>query len=176
MAIFGVSCATTTAPKNGGWAIEQPYHRELAGVGGGAIVGSILIRGNEVAAATQALVAALQAQQLSVKTPALALDAIIPVRVPWTTDIAPIAADVVAAHNASFPQMQLRPAYYGVSYSGLHDTSGNAFRYRVSAKLYERGALSGWTAVRDDRYSGNFFVQRLVAAIQKTLAETAAAQ
>ncbi|HRP26236.1 MAG TPA: hypothetical protein PLF79_13655 [Thauera sp.] len=159
------------------WTFIQPYYYPLAGIGGGAILGKVRIPENrETSIASQTLVQALQDLQLSVVEPTLELDAIIPPRTPWETDIAPIPAELVASYNQSFPNLTLRPAIYGIAYDGEHDTSENIFRYRISARLYSRGALSRWSQVDGDRYSGKFFVDRLVELLQTHMKIVAEAQ
>jgi hypothetical protein len=164
MTIAAAGCVTASDQETNvnSWTVSQPYHHPLSGVGGGAIVGSITVPDNsDVATASLALVTALQNEQLSVRTPGVGVDGAIPPRVRWSTDIAPVAMGVVALHNQKFPLLTLRVAYYGIRYEGMYDTKGNVFRYKISARLYERGALSSWSSVADDRYSGQFFVQRL---------------
>jgi hypothetical protein len=172
--LLATGCATnlSESSKNQreGWSVVQPFHHALAGMGGGAIVGSIAIpERRETEIASQSLVLALQDQQLSVKHPELAIDGVIPSGVKWTTDIAPIPSDAVSTYNQRFPSLALRPALYGILYEGVHDTSQSEFRYKISARLHERGVLSGWTPVSDDRYFGQFFVQRLADAIKVAL-------
>ena len=174
LALLLAGCAGPAAMTHAGgeeeWVIEQPYHHPLAGVGGGAIVGSVLVKENrEVPFASRTLVLVLQDQQLSLRKPEIGVDGIIPPRVPWATDIAPLPPEVVAAHNQKFPTFVLAPATYGIAYDGEHDTSNNAFRFKISARLHQKGAISNWSPVRDDRYSGQFFVQRLAEAIKARL-------
>lgn len=163
LAISFAGCVTANGPgSDGSWVVSEPYHHPLAGVGGGAIIGSILVpEKTEFAVASIALVNALQNQQLSIRTPSIGVDGVIPPRVRWNTDIAPLPMDVIALHNQRFPLLTLRVAYYGIAYEGMYDTGGDLFRYKISAHLYERGALSAWSSVTDERYSGQFFVRRL---------------
>lgn len=166
----GQSGLTRLGDNDGQWTVVQPYHHPLAGVGGGAILGSVLVpESRETAIASGVLVLALQEQQLSVAKPELGLDGTIPPRTKWATDIAPISAEVIAAYNQKVPLLPLRPAIYGIAYDGEHDTAGNTFRYKISARLHEKGAISNWSPVSDDRYSGQFFVQRLAEAIKSRL-------
>ena len=163
---------TTPFEDSGSWTVIQPYHHSLAGIGGGAIHGSILVPDTqENLVASQALLMALQDNQLSVIEPELGLDGIIPPNLSWETDVAPIAMNAVSVHNEMEHGLILGPAQYGIKYIGMHDTKDYMFRFKISAHLYQRGALSGWSSVSDDHYSGQFFVKRLESAIKAKLVE-----
>src|SRR5947207_13686221 len=87
LALLLAGCAGPAAMTHAGgeeeWVIEQPYHHPLAGVGGGAIVGSVLVKENrEVPFASRTLVLVLQDQQLSLRKPEIGVARITPPRVP----------------------------------------------------------------------------------------------
>lgn len=165
-------CATTAARDDGGgWLIEQPFHYPMAGVGGGAVLGSVEVPDrSEAAVASRVLVLALQDLQHSVVQPVVGLDATIPANTAWTTDTVALAPAVIDEHNRLSAPLVLRGAQFGVLYSGLHDTRDRQLRYRVAAQVYQRGAMSGqWAAVKDPQYSGAFFVERLRVRIVERL-------
>jgi hypothetical protein len=162
--------AATGSDSGESWALVQPYHHPIAGIGGGDIIGSLKIPENgQDRVASLALVMALQARQLSLQEPRIGVDGVIPAKTPWTTDIAPITPDELALYNQAYSRLPLRNAIYGVAFKGLHDTSGQLFRYKISALLYERGAISDWSRVNDNLYFGSFFVTRLVSEIMSQL-------
>jgi len=161
------ACAGSGPRTDEGWALVQPFHYPLAGVGGGAISGSVEVpEQREAAVASRSLLMALQDLQLSLLQPVLQLDGVIPANTPWATDIAPLAASTVDEHNRLRAPLALRGAQFGLAYKGLHDVRDRTLRFRISALLYQRGMLSGqWAPVQDAQYSGEFFVQRLRARV-----------
>lgn len=172
------ACAGSGPRSDEGWTLVQPFHYPLAGVGGGAISGSVEVpEQREAALASRALLMALQDLQFSLLQPALQLDGLIPSNTPWATDIAPLSTATVDEHNRLRAPLALRGAQFGVAYKGLHDVRDRALRFRISALLYQRGMLSGqWAPVRDEQYSGEFFVQRLRARLVEQLQAAAQAR
>jgi hypothetical protein len=173
-ALLLAGCATPpgspAAGSSSSWDVDVPYHYPLQGMGGGSIVGSIVVADQqELKIASEALVLSLQDRQLSVVAPPVGLDGSIPGRTKWKTDVAPLAPQAIAAYNQAFPNLGLRPALYGISYEGEHDTGDRRFRYRIAALLFEKGQIGSWSAVGHDRYAGQFFVQDLARSIQSRL-------
>lgn len=170
-------CETNPARKdNSSWLIEQPFHYPMAGVGGGAVLGSVEVPDrSEAAFASRALVMALQDLQHSIVLPVVGLDATIPANTPWKTDIVAIAPAVIEEHNRSSAPLTLRGAQFGVLYSGLHDSRDRQLRYRVATQVFQRGAMSGqWAALNDPQYSGQFFAERLRVRIVERMKSGAA--
>ena len=162
-----VSCGTTSSKND--WVVVQPYHSPLAGMGGAAILGSVVVpKDKESILASRALVLALQRQHLSVVHPSLGLDGLIPANTEWSTDIAPLDDETLKAYNTKHRALTAG-RIYGISYSGLHDTSGNIFRYKISVHLHERGVISNWGAIDDNKYFGGFFIDKLATQISHQL-------
>lgn len=139
-------------------------------MGGGAISGSIAISPQQEAlVASRSVIQALQEQNLSIIRPEVGLDGVLPANTPWLTDTAPLPNDLIAEYNRQTPRNVLAPARYGIVYEGRHDVAGGEIRYRISARLYARGALGSWAPVPSDRYNGRFFVEYLRQAISRRL-------
>lgn len=160
------------------WLVDQPFHYPMAGVGGGAVLGSVEVPDrSEAAFASRALVLALQDLQHSVVHPVVGIDATIPTNTPWKTDIVALAPAVIEEHNRLSAPLTLRGAQFGVLYSGLHDTRERQMRYRVATQVFQRGAMSGqWAVLNDPQYSGQFFAERLRVRIVVRLKSGAAAR
>lgn len=167
-------CGASVAPDSRSslqWSLTRGFHYPTMGMGGGNVSGSIMIPdGAEHRIASTALLMALQDNQLSVRRPDVPLDGVIPPNTRWATDVAPIPKALIERHNAAFPSANLRTAVYGVSFEGLHSTDQRRFQYRISAKLYARGAMAkSWSQVSDDGYSGKFFVDWIAGDIDRKL-------
>ena len=158
---------------DGDWSVVQPYHHPRMGMGGAPVLGSVLVPENgELQQASRALIMALQVFLASVVKPVIGVDGVIPTRTTWTTDASPLSADVIAVYNAAFPALRLPPAQYLLVYEGQHDVSAGAFRYKISARLFAKGAIGAASPVQDNRYAGRFFVERLAAAVAQQLKAT----
>ncbi len=174
--LLAAGASPASAKPDPAWSLERPYVPKGTGIGGGDVVGFIVIPGGaQGAVASRALVVALQDMGLSVVTPKVGVDGLLPPLKPWSTDIAPLDGKMIQDYNHDHPTLALPPAHYGVSYGGVFDTSAGKLRYRLSAKLHQRGALSHWSDVAQDKYFGNFFVAALATRISQTLDKASAA-
>jgi hypothetical protein len=152
------------------WTFEAPYVMQGTGMGGGATAGAIAIRsGTAGIVASRALLSALQLMGFSVVKPKLELNGALPPRKDWQTDISVLAPALIDDYNIAHETSRLPPAEYGVRYSGRFDVEHGRFRYLINAELFQRGALSKWSRVRDDRYFGKFFVDSLAEQVESNL-------
>ncbi|WP_295762638.1 hypothetical protein [Undibacterium sp.] len=152
------------------WAVIQPYHHPIAGMGSSTFFGSITVPENqERIVASRALILALQNFMLSVVKPKLDADGNIPVKSEWLSDSAPLGLAMLSSYNNTYPDLKLAPAQYQLVYEGQYDLTDGKFRYKIAARLFQRGAIGNITPVRDDRYAGQFFVQRLATEISQQL-------
>ena len=180
LSLLGPILALSSAPafaEAGEPSLEMPFVIEGTGMGGGWAQGAVVIRagtGGEVA--SYALVQALQAMGMSIVRPALAVGRPVPPGRPWTTDITVLPPSVIADYNRVHGALTLPAVRYGLRYSGRFAVDHGRFRYVISAQLFQRGALSSnWSRVKDDRYFGTFFVDRLTRIVAANLRSRSAA-
>lgn len=168
--ILALSAAPTVANSQNP-PFDVPFVIEGTGMGAGRIEDAIVIRaGTSDSVASYALVQALQTMGMSIVRPALTVGRPVPPRTTWATDITMLPSSVIGDYNRVNGAMTLPAARYGLRYSGQFVVDHGRFRYVVSAELFQRSALStNWSRVRDNRYFGNFFVDRLTSMIKANL-------
>jgi hypothetical protein len=144
----------------------MPYVNKGTHMGSGLVAGA---RGTAGAIASRALLRSLQDMGMSVVSPRISLDGTLPSNKTWKTNVATLPQALIETYNRTRGDLRLSPAQYGVRYSGSFDASHGRFRYLISAELFQRGALSKWSPVKDDRYFGDFFVTHLADQVKVNL-------
>jgi hypothetical protein len=163
------SCATarTTAPADS-FAVGFSYP-SLA-VGPQPLGGIVVREGLEARTASDAILEAVQALQLSVVVPKLDAAGLIPAGARWETDVTPLAAEDVAEHNRRFPAMPLPlDRVYGLQYAGEYRIVGKELRFRLESILHERGTASRFRPYERGPYAGGFFFDRFKRLVQERL-------
>lgn len=180
IAIFGTTllagCATPTTGDGRGSAGENfsiPFLYRGLGAGPLPHTGIVYLeKGEEQLIVSRAILRANQSFDLSIVEPPVDLDAIIPESTRWTTDVAPLPRDVIAAYNQGAPSTPLDPTrIYGLGLAGTYRVINEELRFTIESTLYSRGLGSDFTPY-ESGYSGTFFAELFRKRVKEALSET----
>jgi hypothetical protein len=178
-ALVLVSCQTA-AP--GYVKFEVQFTYDSAGVGGEAVREILVLPQDQTDRIVgTAILDALQDLRLSLVSPQLGPETVLPPGKEWATDTVEIDRSLIEAHNQANPALALPlDRVYALQYRGKyaierHDR-GKSLAFSINANLQQRGAGTYRLRPYTRQYSGAFFVDNLKRLIQEELLEATRAR
>lgn len=140
------------------------------GVGAGAVQGAVeMAKGSEAKTASRAIVLALQDMETNLKTPRLGAGELLPQKLEWVSDRAPLPLERIRGHNALNPEMKLAEQFkYQIEFVGDYVVDRSELLFRISARVFESASAAEPREYRQP-YSGKFFVDSLGKLIREKL-------
>jgi hypothetical protein len=140
------------------------------GVGAGAVQGAVeMAKGSEAKSASRAIVLALQDMETNLKTPRLGAGELLPQKLEWVSDRAPLPLERIRGHNALNPEMKLAEQFkYQIEFVGDYVVDRSELLFRISARVFESASAAEPREYRQP-YSGKFFVDALGKLIREKL-------
>lgn len=166
-----------TAPAVQGPAsdLALEYRLNAAGVGGTPVPGVVNVPQGQAATfvAMVAVQRSLEPYRAAIAQPDLLSlnDAVKDVA--WSSDTGYIPPELLTQYNARNPPRALRGRVFGIRFEGRVLLVESEMRYRIGAKVMQRGGGEAWQPLGEQDFDGGFFVADLVSRVRSNLTQPA---